>query len=155
MNVRQITDTFSVSPQIAEADIETLKDRGFRSLICNRPDGEQEDQPDFTRITDAAQSLGMAIRHIPITGAPVAPEDVAAFAAALTEMPKPILAYCRSGTRSALLWALAQSGDLAMRDILTLTHAAGYDLADAIHVSLASYDKTEDGQNTLKTGTGT
>ncbi len=152
---RPITDMLSVSPQIAEADVAVLKERGFRALICNRPDGEEDGQPDFRVIADAARRLGMDVRHIPISGSPVAPQDVEAFRDAFGEMPKPILAYCRSGTRSALLWALAQTGNLSMHDILSLTSAAGYDLAEAIDASLPAQREAEEGEDTRKTGTGT
>ncbi|NNE87165.1 MAG: TIGR01244 family phosphatase [Silicimonas sp.] len=129
MDIRQISDLLSVSPQITEADLSALRDAGFRSIICNRPDGEEADQPTFQKIATAAKKLGIEARHIPVAGGMVSDADAAAFRAALDEMPKPILAYCRSGTRSATLWALARADELPLAAILGATQRAGYDMS--------------------------
>jgi len=128
MDIKRITDDLSVSPQISAADMAALKDRGFGAIICNRPDGETPDQPDFAEIAAAASAAGLEARHIAVSGGLFPDEAVAAYAAALSELPGPILAYCRSGTRSATLWSLAQSGRMPLDDILAATSAAGYDM---------------------------
>ena len=128
MDVKQITPGLSVSPQITAADMAALKDQGFRAIICNRPDGEGADQPGFGEIQTAAQAQGLEARYLPVTSGMVRDEDAADFEIALRDLPGPVLAYCRTGTRSATLWALSQAGTRPMADILSATRAAGYDM---------------------------
>ncbi|MBY4892884.1 TIGR01244 family phosphatase [Rhodobacteraceae bacterium N5(2021)] len=128
MDLRKISDAVSVSPQIAPADVAALKAEGIRSIICNRPDGEGADQPSFEEIEAAAEVAGLEVRYIPITAGMVTDADAAEFGAALRELPGPILAYCRTGTRSATLWSLAQAKEKPIADILAATKAAGYDM---------------------------
>jgi sulfide:quinone oxidoreductase len=128
MDLREITKTFAVSPQITADDIATLKAQGFRAIVCNRPDGEGADQPSFDEIAAAAEAAGIEMRHIPIKAGLVTDADVDAFGAALGELPGPVLAYCRSGTRSATLWSLSEARTRPMTEILAATKAAGYDM---------------------------
>ena len=110
MQPKQLTPDLSVSAQIAPADVADLAARGFKSIICNRPDGEDPDQPRFADIEKATAAAGLGARYIPVTSATVSDADVIkAFEEAIHELPKPVLAYCRSGTRSAALWRLAES----------------------------------------------
>jgi sulfide:quinone oxidoreductase len=132
VDTRTISPAISVAPQITADDIAALREGGFRSIICNRPDGEGPDQPTFHEIEAAARAAGMEARHIPVSGGIVTDADTAAFAAALREMPGPVLAYCRTGTRSATLWSLAQAGTLPLPEILGATAAAGYDMAGVV-----------------------
>ena len=108
MDIRIISATLSVSQQIRVNDIQALVDQGFRSIICNRPDGESADQQAFEEIEKAAIRAGLEARYIPVAG-PVSDDTAAAFDAAIEELPKPMLAYCRSGARSMMLWSLCQS----------------------------------------------
>lgn len=108
MEVKQITPDFAVSAQIAQEDILALKATGFRAIICNRPDQEDMGQPDFRDIADAAREAGLEARHVPVVSGMITPEDVASFEAALSDLPKPVLAYCRSGARAANLWSLLE-----------------------------------------------
>lgn len=103
---KTITPGFAVSAQIDAADIPAIAGRGFRSVICNRPDGEDAGQPAFAEIAAAARAAGIDARHVPIRGGVASAADLAAFDAALRDLPHPVLAYCRSGTRSANLWSL-------------------------------------------------
>ena len=129
MDPKKITDGLSVSPQILASDIAKLKKLGFRSIICNRPDGEGKDQPPFKEIEAKAKSAGLEARYLPIVPGKVEDGDAEAFAAALQELPGPTLAYCRTGTRSAILWSLSQAGKMPLADILATTKAAGYDMS--------------------------
>ncbi|MFN3260930.1 MAG: TIGR01244 family sulfur transferase [Pikeienuella sp.] len=129
MDIRRIADEISVSPQIAAADVAAIGAAGFRTIICNRPDGEGADQPNFEEIEAAARAAGLEARYIPIAGGIVRDEDAAAFSRALREAPGPILAYCRTGTRSATLWSLAEARRRPLPEILGATAAAGYDMA--------------------------
>lgn len=103
MTIRRLSDSFSVSPQLVESDLEAIAARGFRTIICNRPDHEEAGQPDAAEIAAAAARLGIGFRHIPVTS--TAPDAAAArrMREAIDDLPGPVLAYCRSGSRSAAL----------------------------------------------------
>lgn len=107
MELKKITEKVTVSSQITAEDMATIKDAGFRAIICNRPDGESADQPSFEEIETAAKAVGIEARYVPVQSGIVKEEDVAAFGEALEEMQRPILAYCRSGARSAALCSSA------------------------------------------------
>lgn len=129
MDLRKITDDFTVSPQIEASDIPAIVAAGFRSILCNRPDGEEVTQCCFDDVSEAAANAGLEVRSVPITSGVVMPDDLKAFNAALDEMPRPVLAYCRSGTRCTMLWTIAQYGQVEPEEILTLTGQAGYDMS--------------------------
>lgn len=130
MQTKRITAVLSVSEQITAADVAALAEAGFNSIICNRPDGEGADQPVFAEIATAAQSHGMTAHYQPIVSGKVGDADAIAFGELLEKLPKPVLAYCRTGTRSTTLWALAEGArDRPLPDILAATKAAGYDMA--------------------------
>jgi sulfide:quinone oxidoreductase len=129
METKALTSGFSVSEQICPADLQAVKDAGFRAILCNRPDGEGSDQPTFSEIAAAAKKLGLEAVYIPIVSGKVTDADTAAFGQALSDLPGPVLAYCRTGTRSATLWSLSQSKQRSLAEILQTTKAAGYDMA--------------------------
>ena len=129
MKSKMLTPDLSVMPQVSEADIAELSRCGFRSIISNRPEGESPDQPEWSAIAAAAHRHGMAARHIPVVASQIDDEDIAAFAAALRDLPTPIAAFCRTGTRAALLWALANEVSLTADERLRIAAAQGFDLA--------------------------
>jgi sulfide:quinone oxidoreductase len=130
MEIRKISHNLSVSPQITPADFAELRMAGFRSVICNRPDGEGADQPTFAEIEKAAEAAGLEARYIPIVSGKVSDADAVTFDTALQELRGPVLAYCRTGTRSTTLWALAEGArGTALPDILKATKSAGYDMS--------------------------
>lgn len=129
MEAKKISDDLSVSPQIVVDDLQALADQGFRAIICNRPDGEGADQPVFQEFERAAEGLGLQARYVPVAAGKVNDDDVASFAIAMRELPKPVLAFCRTGTRSATLWSLSEAGQKPLADILAATKAAGFDMA--------------------------
>ncbi|PWS36948.1 TIGR01244 family phosphatase [Falsiroseomonas bella] len=130
MNARTLTATLSVSGQIAPSDIAGLAAAGFRAVLCNRPDGEGADQPAFAEIEAAAEGAGLRAAYLPVVSGKVSDTDAAAFAEALDALPKPVLAYCRSGTRSATLWSLSEAArGRPVAEILAATKAAGYDMS--------------------------
>jgi sulfide:quinone oxidoreductase len=129
MDIKTIAPDLSVSPQITVQDVGIAASQGFRSLIINRPDGESLDQPDWVVIEKAAGRHGMHVRYVPVVPGKVTDADVDAFDKAMHELPAPALAYCRTGTRSATLWALSQAGHLSTDAILKTVSAAGYDLS--------------------------
>ncbi|WP_372675311.1 TIGR01244 family sulfur transferase [Aquicoccus sp.] len=129
MQVNNITDALSVSPQITPQDVARIRDAGFRAIICNRPDGEGADQPNFEEIETAAKAAGIEAHYLPVTSGLVQDSDAEAFGQALLELPGPVLAYCRTGTRSATLWSLTEADRRPVSEILAATKAAGFDMA--------------------------
>lgn len=127
---RQITDTVFASPQIGTGDIATAKDMGIVRIINNRPEGESDDQTSGDAIEGAAKAAGIDYVAIPVTHAGFSQAQVDAMADALDGAGGPVLAYCRSGTRSTLLWALARAraGDNPAV-IASKAAAAGYDVS--------------------------
>lgn len=109
MEIRRITEDYAVAPQITADDVAAIKAAGFNSLICNRPDGEQPDQPAVEEIRRAAETAGLAFRHVPVVSGAITPDDVADMAGALQDMPAPVLAYCRSGARCTNLHGLVNA----------------------------------------------
>ena len=129
MDTRKIAPDLSVSEQITAQDVGIAASQGFRSIIINRPDGESSDQPPHQEIVDAATRSGLSVRYLPVVSGNVTDADVEAFAKAMSELPAPTLAFCRTGTRSTTLWALSQAGHLSVEAILSTAKDAGYDLS--------------------------
>lgn len=130
MDIRPIVSGFSAAPQLALADMQAAADQGYVMVICNRPDGESPGQPDAAQMRAAAEAAGLVFHHLPLSPAiGITPELVAGTRAALAEAQGPVLAYCRSGTRSTNLWALAQAGERPVAEILQAGAQAGYDLS--------------------------
>ena len=128
--IRPIDDKISVAPQISVEEVAEIAAAGFVAIINNRPDGEDFGQPTGAEIRAAAEAAGLSYTEIPVTHAGFSGNQVEAMAAALEAANGPVLAYCRSGTRSTLLWALvrAKAGDDA--DVIAASAAdAGYDVA--------------------------
>ncbi|WP_430469889.1 TIGR01244 family sulfur transferase [Thalassospira lucentensis] len=132
MEAKKISDDLSVSPQISADDIKEIARLGFRSIICNRPDGEGSDQPTFDEITKAASDAGLETRYLPIVSGKVTDQNADEFGSLLGVLPGPVFAYCRTGTRSATLWSLSQASRLATSEILRATKAAGYDMGGVV-----------------------
>ena len=123
----RLDDRTFVAGQIEPADVEAAKALGVTTIVNNRPDGEEPGQPASVEIAAAALAAGLDYQHIPIAGG-FSPEQVEAMAAALDHDGK-TLAFCRSGTRSTFLWALAEaSRGRGGAEITRLAAAAGYDL---------------------------
>jgi sulfide:quinone oxidoreductase len=129
MDIRKITEELSVAPQIRTDDVSAIAAAGFRAVICNRPDGESSDQPCCEDIEAAVKASGLEWRMQPVRSGGVTQADVAAFGVLMAELPKPVLAFCRSGTRCATLWCLSQAGKRPLPDIIERARSAGYDMA--------------------------
>ncbi|BCG04653.1 hypothetical protein PPGU19_092210 (plasmid) [Paraburkholderia sp. PGU19] len=158
MIVRSLTPDLSVSPQITVADVASLLKLGFRSIVCHRPDGEGPDQPNFEEIARAAKAAGLKAVHQPVVPGQGSDEQAAAFTALCAELPKPVLAYCRTGTRSATLWALSQADKLSVAEIERTTANAGYDLEAVVrriaNAGKAPLDVVETGHTVVIVGGG-
>ena len=129
-DIRRVTSEFSVAPQLALEDLETAAAQGFKLVINNRPDGEAPDQPPGAVMEAAAKAAGLSYVHIPVSGM-ARPDQIEAMQAAIGQADGPVLAYCRSGTRSITTWALGQaaSGARPRTEIVELAREAGYDLS--------------------------
>jgi sulfide:quinone oxidoreductase len=136
MDIREITDELSVAPQIHAGEVTAIAAAGFRAVICNRPDGESSDQPCCQDIEAAVKAAGMQWRMQPVRSGGVTQADAAAFGALMAELPKPVLAYCRSGTRCTALWCLSQTDKRPLPEILERARAAGYDMAAVMERAL-------------------
>jgi uncharacterized protein (TIGR01244 family) len=129
MDIRKIDDRISVSPQIDPADVTELAAQGFAAIVNNRPDGEEAGQPEGEPIRLVAETMGMAYTAIPVAGG-FSHAQIDEMRAALDAATGPVLAFCRSGTRSTNLWALAEAKAGGDADtIVAKAAAAGYDLA--------------------------
>ena len=126
---RRVTDHFSVSPQITPDEAAAAARDGFVLIINNRPDGEAPDQPGNAQVEAAARAAGADYVHIPVLGRP-GPDQVRAMGEAMAKAGGgPVLAFCRSGTRSITTWALGRRAAGEDRDeLVRLGAAAGYDL---------------------------
>ncbi|EED32969.1 sulfide:quinone oxidoreductase [gamma proteobacterium NOR5-3] len=137
-----VTDSFSVSTQITVADIPVLVEAGVKSLICNRPDGEANDQPTITEIRSAAEAAGLHIAYIPVVSGAFSAADIEDFAKALSSMEAPVHAFCRTGTRSITLWSLQQKAQgVPVDELLATTKDCGYDLSNALGSAPATESK--------------
>jgi uncharacterized protein (TIGR01244 family) len=127
---KRLAPDYAVAAQLSPADVAEAARAGFKLIVANRPDGEAPGQPSLDDIDAAARAAGLWFVRIPIAGPPP-PGAVDATVAAIAGAGGPVLAYCRSGTRSATLWAMAtaKAGKLGVADILSATAAAGYDLS--------------------------
>ncbi|MCV0349090.1 MAG: TIGR01244 family phosphatase [Nitratireductor sp.] len=112
MDIRQISEEYAVAAQITAEDIATVKAAGFKSIICNRPEGEESGQPAVESIARAAEEAGLSFRHVPVVSGAMTMDDVTDMAAALKELPGPVFAYCRSGARSANLYGIIKERGL-------------------------------------------
>lgn len=129
MPFKPLTPSLSVSSQLSEADIAQAARDGFRAIIDNRPDGEEPGQLSAETVRKLAAAHGMGFAHVPTVGSNITDEDVAGMADALARLDGPVLAYCRTGTRSTTLWALTQAGGQPAEAILAIAAQAGYDLS--------------------------
>lgn len=124
---RRVTEDFWVSPQISVEDVAAARAQGFTQIINNRPDGESPDQPASAQIESVARAAGLDYLFAPVSGRPTA-EAVTAVRAATQASSGKTLAYCRSGTRSIVTWALGQARDRDREELIRLAADAGYDL---------------------------
>lgn len=128
MSFKFLTTDLAVSAQIAPGDVADIAAAGFKSILANRPDQEGDGQPEFAAIAHEAEKHGLTARYMPVVSGAMSSDDARAFADAMEELPKPVLAYCRSGTRCAMLWGWSEAGARPADEIVALGADAGYDL---------------------------
>ena len=132
MDIRTLSTDLSVAPQILPAELGAIQAAGYRAVICNRADGEAADQPLYDEIERAARDQGLLVRYLPAESGKVTDEQGRAFGALMAELPKPVLAYCRTGMRSTTMWALSQAGQLPLAQIIERAAQAGFDLKGVV-----------------------
>ena len=126
MDIRPLDDAVSVAPMLEPGDMAALAAAGVTTVICNRPDAEVGPEHRAAAMQAAAEAAGMAFVYNPATLPALTEEAVEEQADAMDAAGGPVVAYCRSGTRSAMLWALAMAGRMPADDILASLERAGY-----------------------------
>lgn len=127
MDLRELTSEVWVTGQLDPIDMAALAAEGVRLIVCNRPDSEIAADQEHSRMEAAAQAAGMEFAFLPLAPGGLTPDLVADFGATISGKGKTV-AYCRSGTRSATLWALSQAGRMSRAEIIERAAKAGYDL---------------------------
>lgn len=128
MDIRAITPDYAVSPQIEPSDLPAIKDAGYVTVIDNRPDGEIGPHLHTDAMRAAVEALGMTFVANPVIGGMLTMDNVTAQGAAIAASPGPVLAYCASGNRSSIVWALSQAGKRPVDDLVGLPARFGYQL---------------------------
>ncbi|OOW69667.1 hypothetical protein Xmar_19390 [Xanthomonas axonopodis pv. martyniicola] len=131
MKLRQLSPDTLVTDQLRPADLPALAKQGVASVVCNRPDGEQPEQPDHLAIQAACTAADIRFAYLPVVAGCILDSQVQQFRELLLKMPAPVAAYCRTGTRSTSLWALGQvrAAGLTTDQVLSIASGAGYDLS--------------------------
>ena len=131
--IRKLTSDLSVSDQLTADDLKDVKEAGFKSVICNRPDEEGEPHTEANTMAKKATELGLEFRYLPVNGANITDADVEQHTALLHETPVPALTYCKSGTRCAKLWALSERGKKNINMLVETVDNAGLSILDIMH----------------------
>lgn len=128
MDIRRLTDTYAVSPQIDPADLAAIRAAGYSTIIDNRPDGEIPPPLHTDAMRKAALAAGLQFVANPVIGGAMTMDNVAAQGAAIAAAAGPVLAYCASGNRSSQVWALSMAGRMPTDDLIGLPARFGYQL---------------------------
>ena len=129
MQYNTLSDDYSVSPQIDVADVPSIAQAGFKSVICNRPDQENPESRQIEAIKAAVEAAGMDFSENVFDPSSFGPDKIERQAELLAQLPGPVFAYCASGNRCSVVWAFTQAGRVATDRILDATTLAGYQLA--------------------------
>ncbi|MBI6628635.1 TIGR01244 family sulfur transferase [Pontibaca salina] len=128
MDIRRITSRYHVAPQLVPENLAAIADAGFKTVICNRPDAEVPQDQQAAAIRAAAQDAGLGFETLELTHQTMTPENVARQRELIDGSDGPVLAYCATGTRCSVVWALGQAETMPVDEILATTARAGYDL---------------------------
>ncbi|SFI88690.1 TIGR01244 family sulfur transferase [Celeribacter neptunius] len=128
MEFNKINDAITASDQITPEDIAVIKEKGFKTLICNRPDMEVADSLSSDVMAEAARAAGLNFVYLPIMPGQFTPDLIEETTRALAELEGPVFAYCRSGTRSTTAWALSRKGLMEADEVIGQAAGAGYDM---------------------------
>jgi uncharacterized protein (TIGR01244 family) len=128
MDIRALTPTYAVSPQIDISDLAAIKAAGYTMVIDNRPDGEIPPDLHADKVRVAAEAQGLVFVANPVVGGMLTMQNVEAQGAAIADATGPVLAYCASGNRSSIVWALAHAGKIATDELISIPARFGYQL---------------------------
>ncbi len=128
MDIRALTPAYAVSPQIAIADLAQIKAAGYTTVIDNRPDAEIPTELHSHRMRAEAEALGLVFHVNPVIGGALTPENVALQAQIMATSDGPIFAYCASGNRCSIVWALTEAGKQSANELISLPAKFGYNL---------------------------
>lgn len=126
MDIRPLTDTYAVTPQIRAQDVAEIAAAGYKTVICNRPDGEIPAEFQADQIKAAVEAAGLSFVLNPVIGGAISMDNVTAQGAAIAQSDGPILAYCASGNRSSIVWALSQAGLMPVDELIARPAQYGY-----------------------------
>jgi sulfide:quinone oxidoreductase len=129
VDLRKIDDRISVTPQIQIADLPAIAALGFKTLVANRPDNEEPGQPLMAGLEEAARKHGLHWVYMPVASGNISDDDVERFGAMIRTADAPVLAFCRSGTRSTVLWALSSASETPAKEIFEKAQSAGYNIS--------------------------
>ncbi|NQZ30578.1 MAG: TIGR01244 family phosphatase [Oceanospirillaceae bacterium] len=132
MELHQLTPFLSVSPQLNVADVEEIAAAGFKTIICNRPDGEGDNQPISDELQSACKAVGINWQYLPVNPRDYTDQQAMEFGELVSAAAHPVLAYCRTGTRCTNLWALSQAKSMQVDHIVQAANNAGYDITKLI-----------------------
>jgi uncharacterized protein (TIGR01244 family) len=128
MDIRPLTENYAVSPQIAPTDLPAIKTAGFTTVIDNRPDTEIPPEFQTPAMKAAAEALGLTFVANPVIGGALTAANVEAQRVAIAASTGPVLAYCASGNRSSVVWALASAGTRPTDELISIPARFGYQL---------------------------
>lgn len=129
MDIKTINTQMSVCGQVELGDVAEIKKLGYVALINNRPDYEVEQQPTNDQIRQAAQEAGLDYYFLPVGREGLSPKTLVQTCDILAQAAGPVLAFCRTGTRSTTVWALSQAGKSSAQEIIDQARIAGYDIS--------------------------
>jgi uncharacterized protein (TIGR01244 family) len=128
MELRPLTDAYAVSPQITPDDATAIAAAGFKTVICNRPDMEIPQAVNAEAVRAAVEAAGLTFVLNPVAGGGITTDNVAIQGAAIAAATGPVLAYCASGNRSSIVWALSQAGEREVDELIGIPARYGYAL---------------------------
>lgn len=128
MDIRALTPAYAVSPQIDPSDLPAIKAAGYTTIIDNRPDGEIPPDLHTATMRQAAEALGLTFVANPVIGGAMTMDNVTAQRAAIEAATGPVFAYCASGNRSSVVWALAHAAEMPADDLIGIPARFGYNL---------------------------
>jgi sulfide:quinone oxidoreductase len=126
LEIKQLANQFSVSPQILLEDLDVIDKLGYKSVINNRPDGEADDQIENYKLQKKCLELGLNYQYLPVVAGQITVQNVQDMSDNINKMDKPILAFCRTGTRSCLLWLGSDQDKKTRADRIQKANDQGY-----------------------------
>lgn len=132
MELRKIDEQITVAPQITVEDVAEIARLGFKTLVANRPDREEPGQPAMAHIEAAAREHGLEWVYLPVESGNITEADIERFLPMIHSAEKPVLAFCRSGTRCTVLWALSSAHSDSIDNIVHKARNAGYDISGLV-----------------------